>query len=307
MLNEIDLSRIDLNLLVVFEAVMAERGVSRAAQRLNLSPSAVSHALGRLRRLLNDPVFLKTPKGVVPTERALALVEPITDILARMRQVVASAEPFDPARSRRRFMLAMPDAVTAVLLPPMLGRLVQEAPGIDLGVIGTLLEGALGDLDGRRADIAIQPLSDTPARFLSEPIYAEEFAIAVRSGHPLEADFSLARYCECNHILVSTAGGFHGLVDTLLAEMGLRRRVAVSVPNFLLALAIVAETDLVAAVPTRLLAAHAERHGIVTIAPPEPWGRAPLHAIIPRVALMDEGSAWLFRLLREVAAAIDFH
>lgn len=307
MLNEIDLSRVDLNLLVLFEAVMAERGVSRAAERLNLSPSAVSHGLGRLRRLLNDPVFLKTPKGVVPTDRALALAEPIADILARMRQVVASAEPFDPIHSRRRFMLAMPDAVAAVLLPPLLGRLAQEAPGIDLGVIGTLLEDALGDLDARRADIAIQPLGEAPARFLSEPIYTEEFAIAVRRGHSLQTDFSLARYCEHGHILVSTGGDFHGLVDTLLAEKGLQRRVAVSVPNFLLALTIVAETDLVAAVPTRLLAIYAKRHGIDIIVPPEPWGRAPLHAIIPRVALMDEGSAWLFRLLREVSAVIGMH
>ncbi len=201
----------------------------------------------------------------------------------------------------------MPDAVAAVLLPPLLGRLTQEAPEIDLGIIGTLLGDALADLDTRRADIAIQPLGEVPTRFLSEPIYTEEFAIAVRRGHSLQTDFSLARYCEHGHILVSTSGDFHGLVDTLLAEKGLRRRVAVSVPNFLLALAIVAETDLVAAIPTRLLAMYAQLYEIDIIVPPEPWGRAPLHAIIPRVALMDEGSAWLFRLLRKVSAAIGMH
>jgi DNA-binding transcriptional LysR family regulator len=304
MLNEIDLSRVDLNLLVMFEAVLAERSVSRAAERLNLSPSAVSHALGRLRRLMNDPLFLKTPKGVAPTERALALAEPIADILARMRRVVASAEPFDPARSRRRFTLAMPDAVAAVLMPPLLSRIATAAPRIDLGVIGTLLDRALGDLDSRRADIAIQPLQDTPARFLSESVYVEEFAIAVRREHPLQANFSLARYCEYGHIVVSTGGNFHGLVDDILTQAGLQRRVAVSVPNFLLAMTIVAETDLVAAVPTRLLATHADRYGIQIITPPAPWGRAPLHAIIPRAALMDEGSAWMFRLLRHVAKTI---
>src|SRR5881396_3972647 len=98
MLNQINLARADLNLLTLFEAVLSECHVGRAAMRLNLTPSAVSHGLGRLRRLLNDPLFLRTPKGVVPTARATALAEPIADILARVRRVVATAEPFDAAR-----------------------------------------------------------------------------------------------------------------------------------------------------------------------------------------------------------------
>ena len=104
-MNQIDLSRIDLNLLVVFEVVLRERHVGRAAERLSLTQSAVSHRLARLRRLLNDPLFLKTPKGVVPTARAAELQAPIADVLAQVRQVVASAGPFDPARSARRFTI----------------------------------------------------------------------------------------------------------------------------------------------------------------------------------------------------------
>src|SRR5688500_2699385 len=118
MLNEIDLSRTDLNLLVLFEVVLGERHVGRAAERLNLSPSAVSHGLGRLRRLLNDPLFLRTPKGVVPTARALALAEPIAEALARVRGIVATAAPFDPATSARRFRIGAPDGVSGVFLPP---------------------------------------------------------------------------------------------------------------------------------------------------------------------------------------------
>src|SRR5687767_9496348 len=108
MLNQIDLSRIDLNLLVLFETVMEERHVGRSAQRLNLSPSAISHGLGRLRTLLDDPLFLRTPKGVVPTDRAEELAAPIADILARIRGVVATAAPFDPAHSQRRFTIGAP-------------------------------------------------------------------------------------------------------------------------------------------------------------------------------------------------------
>ncbi|RUV47121.1 LysR family transcriptional regulator, partial [Mesorhizobium sp. M5C.F.Ca.IN.020.14.1.1] len=103
MLNEIDLSRVDLNLLVLFEVVLEERHVGQAAERLSLSPSAVSHGLGRLRRLLNDPLFLRTPKGVVPTERAMDLAAPVADILTRTRSVIATAEPFHAATSTRRF------------------------------------------------------------------------------------------------------------------------------------------------------------------------------------------------------------
>src|SRR5687768_5722774 len=110
MLNETnDLARVDLNLFVLFEAVLEERHVGHAAERLKLSPSAISHGLGRLRRLLNDPLFLKHPKGVVPTARATALAEPIARVLAQARQVVASADPFDPRRSTRRFTIGASD------------------------------------------------------------------------------------------------------------------------------------------------------------------------------------------------------
>src|SRR5262245_5314747 len=120
MLNESDLSRVDLNLLVLFEAVYEERHVARAARRLHLSPSAISHGLSRLRRLLHDPVFLKHPKGVVATARAEALAEPIGRVLAHARQVVASADPFDPRRSPRRFTIGAPDGIAAVALPAAL-------------------------------------------------------------------------------------------------------------------------------------------------------------------------------------------
>src|SRR5262245_5168737 len=110
MLNEIDLSRVDLNLLVLFEAVFEERHVGRAAQRLHLSASAVSHGIRRLRQTFNDPMFLKHPKGVVPTARASGMAPAVVQILASVRAVVGGAEPFDPARSRRRLIIGAPDA-----------------------------------------------------------------------------------------------------------------------------------------------------------------------------------------------------
>src|SRR5262245_32850251 len=111
MINVVQLSRIDLNLLVIVRVVLDEKHVGRAAARLKLTPSAVSHALGRMRDLLHDPLFLRTPKGVVPTARAMELSQPVAEILARVESVMASAAPFDPVTSNRRFMIGAPDAV----------------------------------------------------------------------------------------------------------------------------------------------------------------------------------------------------
>ena len=176
MLNKIDLSRTDLNLLVLFEVVLEERNVGRAAAKLNLSPSAVSHGLGRLRRLLNDPLFLRTPKGVVPTARAMELAEQIAEVLARVRNVVARAGPFDPATSMRRFTIGAPDGVSAVFLPPLLAALEREAPGIDVALRPVLptagvlspdraWSDAVADLEALAMEIAVVPAEPLPARF----------------------------------------------------------------------------------------------------------------------------------------------
>src|SRR5262245_62193846 len=133
MLNDVDLAGADLNLLVLFETVSRERHVRRAAEKLHVSPSAVSHGLSRLRRLLGDPLFLRTPRGVVPTDRANQLSAPIADILVRVRSVIASAEPFDPARSTRRFTIGAPDAAVSVFLPTLIDGLERSSSRIDLG------------------------------------------------------------------------------------------------------------------------------------------------------------------------------
>lgn len=308
MLHEIQLSRADLNLLVLFEAVMDARHVGRAAERLNLSASAVSHGLGRLRRLLNDPLFLRNPRGVAPTARALELAAPIADILARVRSVVASAEPFDAARSTRRFTIGAPDGVSAVVLPSLLAALRAEAPRVDVSVRQLLpsfgattadrvWRPALDELDARAIDIAIAPTGGVPARFCERTLYEEDFVIAARRGHAFPADPSLDRYCAMDHLLVSQTGEPFGFIDEALAARGLSRRVALTVPNFMMALALIAETDLIAALPRRLVAVHAARFGLVSVESPLPPRRDPIRAIVSKTAMMDAGVAWLFGLL----------
>lgn len=308
MLNEIDLSRVDLNLLVLFDTVREAQHVGRAAEQLHLSASAVSHGLGRLRRLLSDPLFLRTPKGVVPTERALQLAGPISDLLARARIVLASAEPFDPARSTRRFTIGAPDGISAVLLPRLLEELIEKAPGVDIGVRQLMpapeeysperaWRSALTDLEARAMDIAVLPFGDVPPRFHAGALYDEDFVVAVAAGHPFAHTPTLDCFCEMRHLVVSGSADPHGFVDLALAEHGRARRVALTVPNFMFALSVVAETDLVCALPRRFVATHAARFGVVGLEAPLPMGRFQLHAVTPKAALMDAGLKWLFELL----------
>ncbi len=314
MLHQIDLSRIDLNLFVVFEAVLAERHVGRAADRLNLSASAVSHGLGRLRRLLNDPLFIRTPKGVVPTDRAMELATPIADILARTRGVISTAAPFDPAASTRRFTVGAPDGVSAVFLPPLLARVRDRAPGIDISLRQLLpVQGetapervwrdAFADLETRAADIAVIPSDDIPARFHRQVLYEEDFVLAMRAGHPFAADPSLDRYCQMQHLVVSLSGEPYGHVDEALAQQGRARRVAVTVPNFMFAFAVIADTDLIAALPRRFAAMHAARFDVVVMDVPMPMAGFRLNAVAPKAAMTDAGLAWFFDLLGEARLA----
>lgn len=310
MLNEIDLSRTDLNLLVVFEAVLRERHVGRAAARLNLSPSAVSHGVGRLRRLLNDPLFVRTPKGVVPTDRAIALSEPIADTLTRIRNLLSAAEPFDPTTSTRRFIIGAPDGVSAVFLPALLAEMRNRAPRIDIGLrqllplpgersVERAWRGAFADLEARAMDIAVIPTGDIPARFHRSTLYEEDFVIAMRAGHPFAENPTLDSYCAMQHLVVSLSGDPFGFVDDALAREGRTRRVFLTVPDFMFALGALADTDLIAAVPRRFAKAHAGRFAVVVVDPPLRLGSFILTAVLPSAAMTDAGLTWLLGIIEE--------
>jgi DNA-binding transcriptional LysR family regulator len=313
MLNQIDLSRTDLNLLVLFEAVMETRHVGRAAEALNLSPSAVSHGLARLRRTLDDPLFLKTPKGVEPTDRANALAPAIADILARVRSVVGTAKPFDPRTSNRRFVIGAPDGVSAVILPPLLARLQRAAPNLDIAIRQLLPKqgeqdpslawrDALGEHESRAMDLAIMPTADVPARFTAHPLYEEDFVIAMRGKHPLARKLPLERYCAAQHLVVSETGDAYGFVDAALTKRKLSRRVALTVPNFMFALATLADTDLISALPRSFVAMHGARFGVVAREPDLKLPHFKLTLVTPTVALKDAGLAWLIAEIEAAAA-----
>jgi DNA-binding transcriptional LysR family regulator len=305
MLKPAQLLRIDLSLLVLFSTVLEEGHVARAAQRLNLTPSAVSHGLRRLRRLLHDPLFLKTPSGVKPTDRAHALAGPVAEVLRRVGGIVSTAGPFDPKTAQRCLTIGAPDALAAIFLGPLVALLAREAPHIDIRLLqlmpqhhgrptSEVWQTTLTELDAQRLDLAILPIGPPPPRFAERLLFEEDFVVAMRKGHKLARKPSLAGYLAAQHMLVSAIGDAVGVVDRRLAEQGHSRRVALTVPNFMMALVQLAESDLVATLPRRLVERHAARFNLVTRPVPFPWTPDPVRILASQAAMADAGIAWLF-------------
>lgn len=308
MMNAAQLARTDINLLVLFDVVFKERHLGRAAQRIGLTTSAVSHGLNRLRRILNDPLFLRTPRGVVPTERASELADSISDILARVGSVMSSAQPFEAAQSSRRFTIGAPDALSAIFLPSLLERVRVKAPHVDLSIreafpvataftVERAWESIRQQLEARTMDVAVIPAARATPRFERKRLYDTRFVIAARRGHPFLRKPTLDHFCTCEHVVVSQIGDPRGFIDVLLEKQKRTRRVVLTVPTFLLALAMVAGSNLVAAVPRNLLDVHGNRLGLAFTKLPMVVGDLdPAYVVASRAALLDAGVAWLFSM-----------
>jgi len=245
-----NLRAVDLNLLVVLDALLHERHLTRAAARLPMSQPAVSHALARLRTLLGDPLFHRTRGGLRPTPHALALEAPLRDVLAQVRRLLAGAV-FDPAASRRTFRLAMSDYGASVVLPPLVRRLRAQAPGIDLEISYTSRGGMIAGVADGQLDLALAVFGETPADIRRAVLFHEPFVCvmdAAGTAGPLALDDYLAR----PHVLVAASQDQRsGEVDAALARLGRARRVALRLPHWTAAPAVVAGTDLVLTVAQR--------------------------------------------------------
>jgi DNA-binding transcriptional LysR family regulator len=243
---------------------------------------------------------------VVPTVRANELAEPVTDILARVRSVMGSAEPFDAARSRRRFAIASPDAISAVFLPPLIARIQAQAPSVDLSVreafpaarilsMESAWDSVRAQLEARTIDMAVIPVAQTSPRFARKRLLSTSFVIAARAGHPFLKQPTLDRFCAMKHLVVSPLGDPHGFIDIRLKKLKRTRRVALTVPNFMLALSIIASTDLLCAVPRNLADAHGKRIGLKFVDVPLSLSDMDsVYVIASKTALLDAGVAWLF-------------
>lgn len=251
-MHMINLSRIDLNLLVVLEAIIAEGGVSRAAARLNLTQPAVSHALARLRELFDDPLFVREGRNLAPTALTKRLIEPLRQSLQALGALIDKDASFDPARSETGFTVSMRDPMEVLILPPMMQRLGRLAPRIDLRTVQVRrrsLEAGLADgtLDAA-LDVAL-PLSE---RIHRQRVSADRFVVAVRKSHPrVRPGFALATYLAEKHVMVTSRRRGPGAEDIELGQHGKRRHVSLRCRNYLAAFRVVAASDLVLTMTAR--------------------------------------------------------
>lgn len=253
--------QLDLNLLRVFDEVMAERSLTRAAHKLAITQPAVSNAVRRLRAALGDELLVRHGQGVQPTPRALALWPAVRGALAQLQQTLAPSA-FDPASATTTFVLAMADATASTLIPPLYEIIEREAPRISLRVLPLTTRDPRRLLEGGEADIAVgyfpAVLADLTAReqsgdvvgFESRRLYASAYICVMREGHPLaDMPLTLDNYCQARHMLVSFSGRSFGFIDEALASLGRKRQVVLTVNQFFTAGRVVVGSDLLTILP----------------------------------------------------------
>jgi DNA-binding transcriptional LysR family regulator len=244
----------DLNLLIVFDAIMQERSVTRAGQRIGLSQPAMSHALNRLRYMLKDDLFVRTPEGMVPTPRAEQLATPLRHALSEM-QLALEPDTFVPADAKRRFVLAVNNYAAVVLVPPLVAAVCAMAPSVqlDLQPSGTL--DITDRLDRGELDLALGSFEAPGERFTVEPLLEDPFVAVMRRGHPATGGsgkrLSAKTFAALPHLEISSSGDDVFFIDRWLAERGLARNIAHRAP-YLAAATMLVQSDMVATLRRRI-------------------------------------------------------
>jgi DNA-binding transcriptional LysR family regulator len=248
-----NLAGIDLNLLVVFDALMTEGQVTRAGEKLGLSQPATSNALARLRNLTKDELFVRSGGKLQPTPVAIALAQQIQPALSQIQTALSPTKTFDPTTSDLVFRIGMNDYVEFVLLPPLLEKLATTAPYVKIQVRSGNREQQLALLDSGEIDVMCGLFPNKIAWHQEQLLFQEQFVCVCRQDHPSIGDaISLEDYVNADHLLVSVQEDMVGRVDFLLAQQNLTRNIAVSTPHFLVAPAILARTDLLATLVERV-------------------------------------------------------
>ena len=267
-IHMVDIRSLDLNLLRALDALLAERHVSRAAERLHLSQPATSSLLARLRDVFNDPLLVRTGRDLVITPRAHALAPRVRAVIDDIEALLAEGSRFDALTARQRFVVATTDYVQALLAPWLSHKLPVLAPGVDVALVApdsTRIERQQADGE---IDLAVLNLARVPGALHSRTVLTERFVVIARKKHPkVTRILSLERFCALEHVLVSPAGAnFVAATDEELAARGLSRRVRLSVQGFLAVPPIVAQSNLIAVFPERL-ARHYAKELLVVEAP----------------------------------------
>jgi len=314
---------LDLNLLRVFDVLLEERNVTRTGARLGLTQSAVSHALNRLRYMLDDDLFVRGPSGMQPTPRAVEMGPQVHAALNQLQAALAPAD-FDPATSERQFAVVTGAYASAILAPSLAGRLAELAPRSEL-MIAELALDMLERMDARRIDFMVGSVLAAPDRFARETILTEQLVWVVRRSHPAFQDdrVDLATLVSVPHVVIARSlpglvedGGERrafvsraswedaGAFEAALAASGLTRRVGVSVPDTYTALAVASRTDMATLVPRRLALLSAQGGRVKLIDPPYESPSVDVSLLFLRERLAEPAICWMHDLIRNVANAL---
>ena len=247
------ISRIDLNLLVVLDAIYTEGGITRAAGKLHLTQPAISHALGRLRELFKDPLFEREGRAMVPTPLTRSLIEPVQRALRGLEVTLNELESFDPATTQKRFTIGLRDVLESTLLPAFMQRIYVNAPLIDIGVVHVNRRDVEAELAMGTLDAAIDVLLPVSEKVRHSRIALDRLVVVARKGHPkVNARLDLETYLEQDHVLVtSRRSGIGSLEDVELSRMGLQRRLRLRCQHYYAACRVVSQTDLILTMPER--------------------------------------------------------
>lgn len=255
MISAMNIRDFDLNLLLALDALLQEKHVTRAAARVGLSQPAMSNALGRLRELLDDPLLVRTAGGMLPTPRAERLQQPVREALQAVERAVNDDDAFTPGTCQEGFDLLTSDAIGMLLLPALSARLRAEARNMDLRVHAPEADDPWSGLDSARVDLVVGVYDAAPADIHEQALYDERYVCLMRDDHPSARNvLTLQRYVELPHIRIATtrAGLGVSVVDHALTQRGLTRRIALTLPHFLVAPYVVAQSDHVITFPSRL-------------------------------------------------------
>ncbi len=299
-MREVNIRGLDLNLLGLLDLLIEHRSVTRAAEAAHLSQPAMSRALGRLRLMFDDPLLVRGSSGLVLTPRATGLQIQLREILRDVTGLVRQ-EQFDPAHWAGRITIAATDHQTILLLPALMARLTREAPLLDVAVVPFVASLLPGIQDGH-IDLSFSVAGEVlPRGILSEPLYKDEFVTLLRRGHPAADSWTLETFVALDHVLVTILGQGRGVIDDELEQLGLSRRVRLTLPHFYAAMAVVAQSHLVVTLPRSLASRYIDSFGLVALPPPVTRPPFTVVAIWPEALDAQPANTWLRRVVREEA------
>lgn len=306
------ISALDLNLLKVLDALLRERSTVRAGERVGLSQPAVSAALGRLRKALGDPLFVRHGQRIVPTHYAESLEEPLRDALERLGNLLAEPGEFDPAVTEMGFTISGSDFFAEMLMPTLAETISRRAPKMRVQLVDLVPDNYVETLERYEVDFALIPKTRLPAWSDQVPVFESDFVMVARGGHPDLRRAGLAPFdtvpldvfCDLQHVLFSPEGNLEAMGDAALAKIGRRRRVVMTLPVFSGVATAVARSDLVALLPEQYAVAVAERLGLSIYLSPVAVGPVEISLIWHKRSSSDPAHRWLRARIGEVLAPL---